>query len=204
MKVELKKENSLMSWIKKYGTYCLAGLLVVASALTVTLTSGQIKSTTDADITSASNPIVSVGAESALTFSLPMADANVLKEFSSTELFYNETLGWWESHDGVDLSSDELAVLAVANGNVTEIYSTYANGCVVVITHANNFKSQYSCLDSDSLLVEVGDTVQRGDQIGTAGDSASNEQADGNHLHFELFLNDQNVDPSNYLDFENK
>lgn len=202
MKVELKKENGLLGWIKKYGTYCLAGLLVVAIAVTITLTSGQIK-TSDADISSAENPIVSVGGE-ALTFTLPMGNATVSKEFSSDELYFNDTLEMWEFHDGVDLTSDDLAVFAVANGNVTDIYTNYANGCVVVVSHANNFKSVYSCLNSDSLLVAVGDSVTKGEQIGTAGHSASNELADGTHLHFGLLLNDKEVDPSSYLDFENK
>lgn len=201
MKVEMKKENNLLKWIKRYGTYCMAGILVVAIALTITLTSEGLKPI-NSNVSEVANPIITAGAEPVLTFTLPMLNATVLKGFSSTDLYKNNTLGWWEYHDGVDLTSDDLAVLAVASGKVSNVFSTHSEGLIVVITHANNFKSQYGCLDSAQ--VEIGDIIKRGDRIGTAGTSANNESADGNHLHFELFLNDQNVDPSNYLDFENK
>lgn len=181
----------------------MAGLLVVAIALTVTLTSNELKST-DSNISEVSNPIVNVGAETALTFTLPMLNANVFKEFSSAELYENATYGWWDFHGGVDLTSENLDVFAVADGRITDVSYDYAHGHIVVITHSNNFQSHYCCLDAESLMVEKDDTVKRGDKIGSAGNSANDESTDGNHLHFELFYNDEQVDPSNYLDFENK
>lgn len=199
----MKKENKFSTFVKKYGAFCIAGILVLAIAVTVVISNSDLKST-NSELSPAENPIVSVGAPPSLTFSLPMLNANVLKEFSSSELYWNNSRNLWEFHGGVDLTSDDMAVFSVADGKVSEVFSNYADGQVVIITHTNNFKSVYSCMDSDSILVEVGDNVKRGDRIGTAGESANYEVLDGPHLHFELHQNNQKIDPSNYLDFENK
>jgi len=203
MKLELKKESKFLNWIKKYGAYCMAGLLVVAIALTVTLTNNGLNPT-NSNISDVSNPIVDVSAEPVLTFSLPMMNANILKEFSSEELYENLTFGWWDFHNGVDFTSNDLKVFAVADGKVTDVSYDYDHGHMIVITHANNFESYYCSLDSDSLLVEIGDYVKRDAQIASAGNSLESELADGAHLHFELFHNDEQVDPANYLNLENK
>ncbi|MDD2227421.1 MAG: M23 family metallopeptidase [Clostridia bacterium] len=199
----MKKENKFAAFIKKYGAYCMAGILVVAIAVTVVIASSDLEST-NANLSPAENPIVSVSAPPALTFSVPMLNAEIVKEFSADGLYFNKTRGQWEYHGGVDLISDDMAVFSAADGKVSAVYSNYGDGQVVVITHSNNFKSVYSSLDADSLLVEVGDNVKHGDRIGTASDTANYEQLDGTHLHFELLQNDQKIDPSNYLEFENK
>jgi len=199
----MKKENKFATFIKKYGAFCMAGILVVAIAVTVVIASSELEST-NANLSTAENPIVTVSAPPALTFSAPMLNAEVVKEFSANEIYLNKTNGKWEFHSGVDLISDDLAVFSAADGKISAVYSNYSDGQVVVITHSNNFKSVYSSLDADSLLVEVGDNVKRGDRIGTASDTANYEQLDGKHLHFELLQHDQKIDPSNYLEFENK
>lgn len=201
--VEFKDQNKFINWIKKYGVYCMAGLLVVAIGVACIFT-GQFR-TAEQTTWKVKDPIViETGTNSALLFGLPMNNTTVLKEFSSSALYENTTLNRWEYHSGMDLTSDDLAVLAVADGRVSEVYFNDLEGNVIVITHSNNFKSSYSSLNGDAIAVNVGDSVKRGDRIGTAGDSANNEREDGNHLHFELLLNDENIDPASYLEFEAK
>lgn len=200
------EKRTFLEKSKKYGSICLAGALVVAIAITIIVTGGNL-ARTDSSISPAENPVVSVGANPAvvLSFTLPMSDAEVIKEFSSASagLFLNETLGRWEYHDGVDFTASDLSVYAVADGVVSEVYSDYAFGTTIVITHTDNLKSVYSSLNSN-VLVEVGDTVEKNEKIGTADDTASNEVADGAHLHFEFLEDNQNVDPANYLELEAK
>lgn len=202
--VKMNKNKTFMGWIKKYGTYCVAGFLVLAIGLTIIFTAGTSKET-QANISSANNPVISVGGQPvvSLSFQLPMTEASLLKEFSSQELFYNQTLERWEYHDGVDLVSSDLSVFASADGKVSSVSETYADGKMVIITHENGFQSVYSCL-ADDVLVEEGDEVKAGDKIGTAGESSNNEQKDGAHLHFELLQDGKNIDPASYLNFENK
>jgi murein DD-endopeptidase MepM/ murein hydrolase activator NlpD len=200
--VEFKDQNKFIAWIKKYGIYCMAGLLVFAIGIACIFT-GQLRST-EQTTWKVKDPLIIETGISAVTFGLPMNNATIIKEFSSSGLYENVTLGVWGYHDGMDLISNDLAVLAVADGKVSEVYSNFEDGNVIVITHSNNFKSRYSSLDVNAITVQVGDNVKRGDRIGTAGDSSNYEREDGNHLHFELFLNDESIDPASYLEFEAK
>ena len=201
--MKMNKNKSIINWMKKYGTYCIAGVLVFAISLTIILTAST--ASTNANISSAKNPVVSVGAKPVTTvsFQMPMTDATLLKEFSSKELYFNSTLERYEFHDGVDLVSQDLAVYASSAGTVTQVTETYTDGKMVVITHANGYQSVYSSL-ADDVLVQEGDEVKAGDKIGTAGVTSNNELNDGAHLHFELLLDGKNIDPASYLNLENK
>ena len=59
-------------------------------------------------------------------------------------------------------------------------------GNKVVLSHAGGLKTVYASLGSIAENLKAGDTVRRGQVIGQAGNSAINESAEGNHLHFEV------------------
>ena len=46
--------------------------------------------------------------------------------------------------------------------------------------------------------------MKAGEALGSADNTASNEFADGKHLHFSLIENGKKIDPANYLEFEVK
>ena len=193
-----KKKRSLLGVIKKYGYYMMAGVLVLGMSLAIIFASNPSQEVptqpNDTDVPSGNAPIV---------FALPVDAPELIKGFSSTELFYNETLGQWESHKGVDLVSDNLKVYAILSGKVTNVVKNYENGTTITIAHDDGFVSVYSSLDAD-VLVSVDDEVTKGQEIAKMSTSAANEQAQGNHLHFELFKDGEKVDPANYLTLENK
>lgn len=70
---------------------------------------------------------------------------------------------------------------------------TYGN--CVKIAHSNGFASLYAHM-MYSPAVSKGSTVKKGDVIGYVGKSGATT---GYHLHFELFLNGNLVDPLDYL-----
>lgn len=193
----MENNNRFLKVVKKYAFEGLACLLIFAIALTVILINNSDKNTTSL----AANPVISVST-SALTLTLPMLDATILKDYSESELQWNGTLGWYEAHFAVDLTSTNTDVYAIANGTVLSCEQDYLKGNIITISHANGLTSVYSSLTD--VLVEAGDVVALGDKIASAGITASAELSDGNHLHFELLDNGQNIDPSNYLTFENK
>lgn len=196
-----KNNTKTKKFLKKFGAYILAGCLVVAIVLTLTLTLGKGEQKV-VDNTLNNDPIVEVDTKP-LVFTVPLENATVLKGFSATDLMFNSTLKHWEAHKAVDLVS-ETSNMAVAclEGTVTKVEKTYANGTTIEIEHKEGFVSTYSSL-SDS-LVEVGDVVTAGQNLGEVSTSASNEMAQGDHLHFVLKKDGKKVDPASYIELSNK
>lgn len=71
-------------------------------------------------------------------------------------------------------------------------------GLTIVIEHVNGFKTVYSNLLT-SEFVKEGESIEKGQSIGTVGNSASFEIVDEPHLHFEIIKDNVNVDPNIYL-----
>ena len=196
----MEKQNKFVQWFKKYGTYATAAVLVVAIAGVILLTG--LNANVQKANNSAKNPVVSVGTYP-LTFSMPMTNAQLLKDFSGEELFFNNTLGRWEFHDGIDLVSADQKVFAVADGEVVDVENSSLYGTMITIKHSNSLMSVYGSLNAD-VMVEEGDKVKAGEELGVADTTASNEAADGKHLHFAMIENNKKIDPANYLEFEAK
>ena len=136
----------------------------------------------------------------ALTFVSP-ANGTLTQQHSATIPVFSETLGAWRIHTGIDICTDEGAdVYAAAGGEVTKIYSDNLLGLSVEITHSGSVKTVYSNLaDDGSITVSVGDKVNKGDKIGTVGDTSISELAEEAHLHFEMLVNDSSVNPLDYI-----
>ncbi len=179
-------------FMRRYGYYMLA----FAAILTVGITAGLSRERN-------SEPIIPTNTTE-VKMVCPMNSPEVLKWFSDTELFYNATLKQWESHKAIDLVSTKSPdVYSVLDGTITDCSYSYEEGYCITISHADGLSSTYCSLSNVDGL-KKGDSVKRGQKIGEASSSASNESLDGNHLHFSVMLNGKKVDPSNYITFENK
>lgn len=129
------------------------------------------------------------------SFTVPVNGA-VIGEFSN-ELAYNETLGDYRTHDGIDLAADTgCSVSASADGTVEEV-SADTNGVVITISHNDGFKTKYSCLESAE-NIEAGKEIKSGDVIGIVGESVT-ENVKDSHLHFEMYKDNSPVNPLDYL-----
>lgn len=119
--------------------------------------------------------------------------------YSVDALVYNETMGDWRTHDGVDIAAEAgTYVRAAANGTVAEVYEDVLYGTTVVIEHGAGLVSYYANLQAEP-VVKAGDTVLAGDIIGAVGDTALCETAQAAHLHFAMSLNNESIDPGTYL-----
>ncbi len=145
----------------------------------------------------------SVDVKDPLVFALPMNSPMIIKDFSDTQLQYNETLDRWESHMAVDLTSSDLNVLSVLDGEIISIEYDFFDGYVVKIRHDEGFVSSYGSLE-EVVGLEEGEQVKKGDKIGKASTTASNSSSYGNHMEFILLKDDQKIDPNSFLDLENK
>lgn len=191
----MKKDNKVGKFFRKYGYYCLAGILTVAIAATIAFAvqdNGELPP----------NEPVPTQTET-LQFGLPLNEFTVLKGFSADSLQYNATMNQWEAHKAVDLYSANASVYAVLDGTVTALETTYEHGTKITLSHKDGFITVYSSLAEDA-KVAVGDKVVKGQELGSISNTASQESKDGAHLHFELLKDGAKVDPSNYIALENK
>ena len=139
-----------------------------------------------------------------LTFIAP-AVGTVYKSHSTTTPVFSNTLDEWRIHTGIDISTDDGAeVFAVCDGQVTGIYKDPMLGQTIEITHSDTHKSYYSNLSGDSISLSVGDEVKAGDTIACIGDTTISELADEPHLHFELKVNGESVNPLDYFTEQSK
>ena len=103
--------------------------------------------------------------------------------------------GYTAYHKGVDFAGRAGAeVVAVAAGVVTWSRDRYGYGRMVEINHGNGFVTRYA--HNERNLVQVGDTVQKGQPIAMMG---STGRATGPNLHFEVLRNGRQVDPLQFI-----
>ena len=131
-------------------------------------------------------------------FSMPVK-GEIVRNFAKDLLIYSETLQEWITHLGIDIKAARTTVVKAAEeGEIVSIKNDPRYGLTVVIKHSNGFKSVYSNLLTTEFVSE-GDKVEKGQSIGTVGNSASFEIVDEPHLHFEILKDDVQVDPNIYL-----
>lgn len=107
--------------------------------------------------------------------------------------------GGSESHKGVDFAASAgTPIFASENGTViyaqfgTAAYGGYGN--IAVIRHSASIVTMYA--HCSRLLVQSGQTVQKGQIIAHVGSTGSST---GNHCHYEIRVNNKSVDPIPYL-----
>jgi murein DD-endopeptidase MepM/ murein hydrolase activator NlpD len=98
-------------------------------------------------------------------------------------------------HPGMDIAAREgTPVLAAGDGIVTFADWDRDLGWLVVIEHGYGFSTRYG--HNSSLRVEQGKRIQRGQIVALVG-STGNSTAP--HLHYEVWKDQQPVDPRGYL-----
>lgn len=133
-----------------------------------------------------------------LSFEKPI-DGEIVKEYAKDNLIYSNTLQEWTTHLGIDIKADKTTVVKSAEaGKVKSIKNDPRYGLTIVIEHDNGYQTVYSNLLSSEFVVE-GEKVEKGQSIGTVGNTAVFEIADEAHLHFEILKDSIQVDPNIYL-----
>lgn len=105
----------------------------------------------------------------------------------------------WYLHKGIDIAYRRgIDLVAAANGKVIERkYEPMGFGNYIVIRHAYGFATKYAHMDN--VYVEEGDVVTQGQKIGTMGNTG---MSTGPHLHFEVRIGAQVVDPERFLNVQ--
>lgn len=121
-------------------------------------------------------------------------------------LVFSKTENLWRVHRGIDISCKAgAAVMAAADGKVSEILDDPFFGKTVKITHNGEGVTIYSNLAAELAEgMEVGKEVKCGQVIGCVGETASREIAEEPHLHFEMTVAGKSVDPMTYISAESR
>jgi len=101
----------------------------------------------------------------------------------------------FEFHTGQDIDAPWGApVVAAASGKVIIAGWQHGYGQVVYIDHGSGLTTRYGHLSQ--IGVKVGQSISRGENLGRVG---STGRSTGPHLHYEVRIKDNPVDPLSYL-----
>ena len=118
------------------------------------------------------------------------ADGSISSQFGNRRVSIGSS-----NHKGIDISCPSgQPIYASDGGTVVLAGRSSGYGNLIKIEHENGIVTYYA--HCSSLEVSEGDVVAQGQEIATVGMTGT---ATGYHLHFEIRLGDQAVNPMNYL-----
>ncbi len=98
-------------------------------------------------------------------------------------------------HEGLDFPANTGApIRAAADGIVSMSELSHAYGNIVKVDHGSGLETRYA--HASKLLVKVGERVVKGQTVALVG---STGRSTGPHLHYEIRLNGNSLDPRQYL-----
>jgi murein DD-endopeptidase MepM/ murein hydrolase activator NlpD len=109
----------------------------------------------------------------------------------------NPFTGQYYIHKGIDISTYRQgdAIVATADGQVVTVdYDATGFGNYVIIKHKHGFYTRYGHMQQ--FRVTTGQRVQQGETIGYIGNTGLST---GPHLHYEVHIGSDVVDPFKYL-----
>ena len=131
--------------------------------------------------------VVLRGTKSKPTYMYPVTNWNVTSNFGYR---------WGRLHAGTDVGVPQgTTVRASRGGQVITAGWVGGYGNCVIIDHGDGVSTRYGHLSQ--VLVTVGQYVDQGDQIALSGNTG---RSTGPHLHFEIRINGEAVDPLPYLE----
>lgn len=127
-----------------------------------------------------------------LPFNNPSPASDITSSFGNR---LDPFLGRLALHAGIDFRAPTgTRILATAPGTVITASRTGGYGNMVEIDHGNGITTRYAHLSA--ILVNVGDKIVTGEAIARSG---STGRSTGPHLHYEVRLNGEAVDPMRFL-----
>lgn len=121
----------------------------------------------------------------------PLEFSRVTSGFSAARL--HPIMRDWRAHRGVDFAAPiGTRVRAAADGVIAFSGQQRGYGNVVIINHANDQTTLYAHLNEIYAGVRKGARIDQGDILGTVGMTG---WSTGPHLHYELLVRGQHVDP---------
>lgn len=136
--------------------------------------------------------IVERGTKIPPTYIKPIAGGRLSSRFGARSA---PTRGASTNHKGVDWATP-IGTTVVASNAGTVVHAGWASGYgyAVYINHSDGRQTRYGHLSK--VLVKVGQTVSQGERIALSGNTG---RSTGPHVHFEIRINGNAVNPLQYL-----
>ena len=100
-----------------------------------------------------------------------------------------------EKHSALDFAAAMgTEVVSSAAGEILSVYEDKYFGKIIIIDHLNEYSSFYAHLAKTLVDPEI--CVEKGQTIGLVGSSGNSSAP---HLHFEIMVNGENIDPATVL-----
>ncbi|MBB3992122.1 murein DD-endopeptidase MepM/ murein hydrolase activator NlpD [Croceicoccus naphthovorans] len=141
----------------------------------------------------AKNPATAAAGAVAIPSRMPLETARFSSQFGSR---IHPVTGKRKNHDGIDMAAPSgTPIYATADGKVemAQWYGGYGN--FVEIDHGSDVETRYGHMSR--MNVSAGQPVRKGDLIGWVG---STGRSTGPHLHYEVRISGEAVDPTPYLE----
>ncbi len=147
---------------------------------------------------------VSVTVEDKLPeFSLPV-NGKVSKEYSMDVPVFSCTMNDYRTHAGVDLlSTPGSSVVAPADGIVGQVWEDPMMGICLNLIHTGGAVTTFRGLAPETMgFIAPGTEVKKGQAIAASGTTALIECGDEPHVHMELAIEGELVNPADYMELE--
>jgi murein DD-endopeptidase MepM/ murein hydrolase activator NlpD len=112
----------------------------------------------------------------------------------------SDTFAPSRNHYGTDIVAPKgKPIKAIQKGTVIMATFSVETGHMLAVQHSNNIISFYK--HNSANLKKTGDVIRAGEVIAIIGNSG--EMTDGPHLHFEMWIKGQPINPERYIQFRN-
>ena len=130
--------------------------------------------------------------KAAYTFIKPI-EGTISSGFGARESEYQNVTGY---HTGIDIAKEKGSVIKASIGGIVDLVSSEGDYGMHIKIRCNNVTTLYA--HCSKIYVKEGQIVAEGDKIAEVGSTGNST---GNHLHFEIRVDDRFVDPSKIINF---
>lgn len=128
----------------------------------------------------------------AYTFIKPI-EGTISSGFGARESVYQNVTGY---HTGLDIAQEKGTKIKASMGGIVDLVSSQGDYGNHIKIRCNNVTTLYA--HCSKIYVKEGQIVAAGDDIAEVGSTGNST---GNHLHFEIRVDDRFVDPSRVINF---
>jgi murein DD-endopeptidase MepM/ murein hydrolase activator NlpD len=127
-----------------------------------------------------------------MDFTHPVASYKISSGYGFRKDPFTKKIAW---HKGLDYAVPTgTQVFSSLGGIVENVEISPSYGLKILLDHGSGIKTLYAHLEKS--LVNIGDYVSQDTPIALSGSSGAST---GSHLHFEIYINENTVDPKKYL-----